>query len=261
MLLPFVAMGLVVTSCGDDDDSASDTTAAATIEPGGDASGGITVFAAASLTDAYTEIGDAFMAENPDASVAFNVGSSSDLVAQILEGAPADVYASADQANMTKLTDAGANAGEPQVFATNSLAIVVEAGNPLGIVDLADLEDPDLITVTCDPEVPIGAYSEEVFANAGVTVSVDSFEEDVRAVLNKVVLGEADVGVVYSTDVISAGDTATGVEIPDDLNVTPEYPLATTADAPNPDGAAAFSEFVLSDAGQDVLEEYGFSGP
>jgi molybdate transport system substrate-binding protein len=239
------ALAITTAACGDDDDT----------------SGEVTVFAAASLTDAFTDIGDAFTAANPDADVTYSFASSSDLVTQINEGAPADVYASADQSNMAKLTDAGNSRGEPEVFATNTLEIIVEPGNPKGIAGVADLADPELVVVTCDPEVPIGRYSAEVFANAGVTVEPDSFEEDVKAVVNKVVLGEADAGVVYATDVTAAGDGAEGVEIPDDVNVTADYPIAVTADAPSPAGASAFVEFVTSDAGQDILRRHGFSPP
>ncbi len=264
--LTVVSLGAGLAACGDDDDTASDTTAAATTVASGESTatieeGDVTVFAAASLTESFTEIGDAFMDANPDTTVVFNFGSSSDLVAQINEGAPADVYASADQANMTKLTDAGNNGGEPQVFAKNSLEIIVESGNPQGIEGVADLENPDLIVVACDPEVPIGAYSQEVFENAGVTVEPDSLEEDVKAVVNKVVLGEADAGVVYSTDVIAAGDDAEGVEIPTDINVTPEYPVAVTKEAADADAASSFTDFVVGDEGQSILASYGFSAP
>ncbi len=239
------ALGLLVAACGD----------------GQSSSGDITVFAAASLTESFTELRAAFVAAHPDVEVTFNFASSADLVAQIIEGAPVDVYASADRNNMAKLIDAAANAGEPEVFATNSLEIVVEPGNPEGITGLHDLADPDLIVVTCDPDVPIGRYTQEVAANAGVTIEADSFEEDVKAVLNKVVLGEADAGIVYATDVIAAGEHAEGVEIPADFNVTPEYLLVVTADAPNPSVAADFVEFVLSDDGADTLQHYGFSAP
>ena len=243
-------LAAAMVGCGDDDDSDA-----------GAAGGDVTVFAAASLTDAFTEIGQAFELNQPDASVTFNFAASSELVAQIDQGAPADVFASADEANMTKLTDAGNNGGESRVFATNRLEIIVQAGNPHGISAVSDLADPDLIVVTCAPEVPIGAYSAEVLANAGVEVTPDSLEENVRAVVTKVTLGEADAGVVYTTDVLAAGDQAEGIEIPADLNVTATYPIAVTRDAPNPRGAAAFVDFVLSPEGQDVLERYGFTAP
>lgn len=296
VLVPLVALGLFAAACGDDDDDASSetTTAAAATEPAaatteaaaattepaaarteaaatteamsettaaGGVSGDVTVFAAASLTESFTEIGEAFMVENPDAEVVLNFAASSDLVTQITEGAPADVFASADLNNMTKLTDAALISGEPQVFALNTLAIAVAPGNPLGVTGVADLANPDLIIVTTAPEVPIGAYTQEVFTNAGVTVTPASLEENVRAVLEKVVLGEADAGVVYATDVTAAGDTVEGVEIPDDINITAEYPIGATAEAPNADGAAAFIEFVLSDAGQKILQSYGFLSP
>lgn len=223
--------------------------------------GDVTVFAAASLTAAYTEIGEAFKTEYPDADVIFNFASSSDLVTQINEGAPADVYASADEANMTKLTDAGGNAGEPQVFATNSLQIIVEPGNPKGITGVADLADPDLLYVTCAPEVPIGKYGAQVLAAAGVTVTPVSLEENVKGIVTKVTLGEADAGIVYTTDVIAAGDQAEGVDIAADINVTATYPLVVTAEAPNADGAQAFVDFVLSEQGQKILGTYGFTAP
>jgi len=221
--------------------------------------GNVTVFAAASLTDAFEAIGEAFEETNPDVDVTFSFASSSGLVGQIIEGAPADVFAPADVASMDQLVEAEANRDDPRVFATNSLAIIVEAGNPLGITGVEDLAaDSDLIVVSCAPGVPIGAYTQEVFANAGVEVEIDSFEENVRAVSAKVQLGEADAGVVYATDVAAAGDAALGVAIPDDINVVAEYPIVTTAEAGNPDAAAGFVAFVLSDEGQAVLAEFGF---
>lgn len=236
--------------------------ASAPSEPAGGLDGELTVFAAASLTDAFEEIGAAFEESHPDVDVTFSFASSSDLAGQIIEGAPADVFASADQNNMTKVVDAEAIAADPQTFATNALAIIVEAGNPQGITSVEDLaDDPDLIVVSCDPEVPIGAYTEEVFANAGVEVEIDSFEENVRAVSEKVQLGEADAGVVYATDVTAAGDAADGVKIPADINVIAEYPIATTSEAGDPELATAFVDFVLSDDGRTVLGEFGFGAP
>ncbi|HZB40640.1 MAG TPA: molybdate ABC transporter substrate-binding protein [Ilumatobacter sp.] len=239
---------VLVSACGEDD--------------GGESTGALTVFAAASLADAFTEIGDAFMTDDPDAEVTFNFAASSELVTQINEGgAPADVFASADQNNMTKLTDAGNNGSVPEVFATNSLEIIVERGNPLGITGVVDLANDDLIVVTCAPEVPCGNYAQQTFDASGVTVTPDSLEENVRAVVTKVTAGEADAGIVYKTDVTAAGDGADGVEIPADINVIAEYPIAVTKDAPNPEAARAFVAFVLGDAGQEVLAEYGFLPP
>jgi molybdate transport system substrate-binding protein len=252
-LLSAVVLLTLVAACDDDDDVGRST-------------GAVTVFAAASLTDAFTEIGDAFMTTDADAEVTFNVtfnfAASSQLVTQINEGgAPVDVFASADQHSMTKLTDAGNNGSDAVVFATNSLEIIVEAGNPQGITGIADLANDDLIVVTCAPQVPCGSYAQQIFDASGVTVNPDSLEENVRAVVTKVTAGEADAGIVYKTDVTAAGDAADGVEIPADINVIAEYPIAMTKDAPNPVGAQAFIDFVIGDAGQEVLAEYGFLPP
>lgn len=223
--------------------------------------GEVVVFAAASLTEAFTELGEAFAEAHPDVTVTFNFAASSELVAQIVEGAPADVYASADMTNMTKLTDAGGAAADPVVFATNESEIIVEPGNPLGIDGIDDLADDDLILVICAPEVPCGTYAAEIFENAGVTVEPDSFEENVKAVVTKVTLGEADAGIAYATDVTAAGDEADGVEIRDDVNVVAAYPIVVTADAPNHDGGQAFVDFVASGDGQAILARYGFGSP
>lgn len=255
-------LGLVAAACGSDDaadDQPATTDAPNTAESA--VSGEVVVFAAASLTGAFTELGDAFMAANPEASVTFNFAASSELVAQIIEGAPADVFASADLNNMTKLTGPDANAGEPVVFANNLSEIIVAPGNPLGISGVEDLVNDDLILVVCAPEVPCGTYATQIFENAGVTVNPDSFEENVNAVVTKVALGEADAGIVYATDATAAGDDADGVEIPAELNVVAEYPIAVTAEAPNPDGGQAFVDFVVSADGQAILTSYGFSSP
>ncbi len=219
------------------------------------------MFAAASLTAAYTEIGNAFMTSYPNSKVTFSFAASSDLVTQINEGAPADVFASADQANMKKLTDAAGNAGDPRVFATNSLEIIVGKGNPKGITGVADLAKPGVIFVTCAPEVPIGKYAAQVLSNAAVTVTPASLEQNVKGIVTKVTLGEADAGIVYKTDVTAAGDQAAGVEIPADINVIATYPLVATKAASNPTGAQAFVDFVLGEQGQKIMASYGFTAP
>jgi molybdate transport system substrate-binding protein len=268
-------LGFLGSSCGSDDsDSASptptadatavtSTTARSSAAPSTvpAASGDVTVFAASSLTAAFTEIGDAFMAGNPDATVTLNFAASSELVTQIGEGAPADVFASADLSNMTKLTDAGNNASEPVVFATNLAEIIVGPGNPKGITGVADLANEDLIVVLCAPEVPCGKYAAQIFENAGVTITPKSLEENVKAVVTKVILGEADAGIVYKTDVAAAGADAEGLEIPADFNVVAEYPIAVTKQAPNAEGAQAFVDFVSSEQGQAILGSYGFLAP
>ena len=228
--------------------AATTTEAPASTAPAG-VEGDITVFAAASLTESFTEVGDAFTAANPDATATFSFDASSALVQQITEGAPADVFASADTANMTKLTDAGLNGSEPEIFATNLLTIIVAPGNPLGITGVADLANPAIKTVICAPEVPCGNYANQIFTAAGVTVTPVSLEQNVRGVVTKVTAGEADAGIVYVTDVIAAGDAADMVEIPDDINVVAEYPIATVAASQNQEVGEAFIDF-LTGAGR-----------
>ncbi|HYN33286.1 MAG TPA: molybdate ABC transporter substrate-binding protein [Ilumatobacteraceae bacterium] len=219
----------------------------------------ITIFAPSSLTEVFAAMGDAYARDNPDADPNFTFASSSDLARQIIEGAPADVFASADLANMTKVTDAGVTDADPVVFATNRAEIIVAPGNPLGLAGVEDLASDDLVVVVCAPEVPCGTYADEVFDNSGVEVTPDSLEENVKAVVTKVTLGEADAGIVYVTDVIAAGPAATGVAIPDDINVVAEYPIVTIGDA----GPAAqdFVDFVLRPKGQAILEGFGFGAP
>jgi molybdate transport system substrate-binding protein len=183
------------------------------------------------------------------------------LVQQIIEGAPADVFASADTANMDKLTEAELNGAEPAVFATNLLTIIVAPDNPLGITGVEDLAIPDLNVVVCSPEVPCGNYADQIFTAAGVEVTPVSLEQNVRGVVTKVTAGEADAGIVYVTDVIAAGDEAAMVEIPEDINVIAEYPIADVAASESPDVGQAFIDFVLGDEGQAILAEYGFGPP
>jgi molybdate transport system substrate-binding protein len=250
---------LVFAACGDDDDDAGSTTGeapAAESTPEGD----ITVFAAASLTDAFTELGTTFESGNPDASVEFNFGASSALREQILAGAPADVFASANTSNMDQVVDAGA-ASDPEDFVTNLLEIAVPAGNEAGVTGLDDFADPDLLIGLCAEDVPCGEFGREALANAGVTPSIDTDEPDVRSLLTKVEAGDLDAGIVYVTDVMAAGDAVEGVEIPADDNVVATYPIAALTDAGNAELADAFVEFVLSDDGQEILQSYGFDGP
>lgn len=230
---------------------------------GGDAtSAGITVFAAASLTDAFTDLGEVFMAEHPDHPVTFSFAASSELVAQVLDGAPADVVATADLVTMDRLSSAGATASTPTVFARNRATIAVATGNPLGITDLADLADDDLVLVVCAPEAPCGRYASELFANAGIAPTPDSFERNPRAVLTKVALGEADAGIVYTTDIAATADgTVAAVAIPNDSNIVADYPIATITDSTAAEIAEAFIDVVLSPAGQAILTDHGFIGP
>jgi molybdate transport system substrate-binding protein len=223
-------------------------------------SGTITVFAASSLTAAYTAIGNDFKKAHPAAMVTFGFGGSSTLVAQIQQGAIGDVFASADQPNMQKLVDAGLTAEAPRVFARNRLEMVVAAGNPKHISSLADLSRSALVVVLCAPAVPCGRYAAQALHNAEVTVRPASQEADVKAVLSKVALGEADAGIVYATDVKAAAAGVQGVPIPPAFNVVADYPIAVLKDAPSATLAKAFVSYVLAD-GQRTLARYGFTSP
>jgi molybdate transport system substrate-binding protein len=215
----------------------------------------LTVFAAASLTDAFTQLGDQFTAAHPDVKVTFDFAGSSDLVTQLQQGAPADVLATADSSNMDKVAG---KTGAPQDFAGNKLMIAVEPGDPKHITGPADLAATDLKVVLAAPEVPAGKYAQEALAKAGVTVHPVSLEQSVKGVVTKISLREADAGIVYVTDVDAAQGRIDGVEIPEDQNVLATYPIATLTDSAHPDDAQAFVDLVLSAAGQKVLAGYGF---
>ncbi|MGH2492970.1 MAG: molybdate ABC transporter substrate-binding protein [Candidatus Limnocylindria bacterium] len=219
------------------------------------------MFAGSSLTDALKKAGDQLKVKNPGTDHAFNFSSSSTLATQIINGAPVDVFASADEANMQKIVDAKLNDGTPQFFVGNRLQIAVAAGNPKQIAGLADLAKPGLIVVLAVPTVPAGRYALEALQKAGVTVKPASQEVDVRAVLNKVALGEADAGIVYVTDVKSAAARVAGVDIPEQHQVIARYPITVMKESKNPRLARAFVDYLLSDDGQRLFEEFGFSRP
>jgi molybdate transport system substrate-binding protein len=224
----------------------------------GEVTGELVVLAAASLTEAFTQIGHDFEDAHPGVGVTFSFAGSSTLAQQITEGAPADVFASANPANMAVVTDAGAGAGEPVIFARNELVIVVAAGNPHGIAGLADLADPDVKVALCAEQVPCGAAARKILDAAGLTVTPVTLEQDVRATLTKVTLGEVDAALVYRTDVAVAGDEVEAVEFPESASAVNDYPIVVLRDAPNPSAAEAFVAHVLSDAGQAVLADAGF---
>ncbi len=256
-------VGFVAASCGSDSDSVSTTPTTVSVTTAGPttvraATGDVVVFAASSLTEAFTEMGTAFKVDNPEANVTLNFAGSGDLVTQITEGAPADLFASADDTNMTRLTDAGESVGDPVSIARNTMEIIVEKGNPKSITGVADLVRSDLIVVLCAETVPCGSGAATVLENAGVTVSPKSLEDKVKGVVTKVSAGEADAGIVFVTDVSSAKGSADGVEIPADINVINSYPMVLTKEATNPAAAEAFEDFVATDAGQAILAKYGF---
>jgi molybdate transport system substrate-binding protein len=241
--------------------SATTQTSQATTTSGPGVEGELLVSAAASLTDAFAEVKAAFEAANPGVDVFLNLGSSSSLQEQILEGAPVDVFASANTSNMDQVVEAGEVAGEPEIFVSNLLQIAVPAGNPAGINGLDDLTNEDLLIGLCAEEVPCGDFGRQALDKAGVTPAIDTNEPDVRALLTKLEAGELDAGIVYVTDVMSARGAVEGVDIPEEFNVVADYPIAVLVNAPNPDAAAAFVAFVLTGEGKAILSAYGFSPP
>lgn len=224
-------------------------------------SGSLTVSAAASLQAAFTEIKSAFQSTHPEVKVTVNLGASSTLAQQIINGAPVDIFASADEPTMTTVSSAGFVAAEPVIFATNSLAIIVRKGNPLEILSLADLAQSGLIYVTCAPTVPIGNYAEQALQKARVSVSPKSFEPDVKGIVTKVTSGEADAGIVYATDITAAGENAENVAIPLDRNIIARYPIAMLTTAKNTAVATAWIAFLISPQGQSILRGFGFDSP
>ena len=226
------------------------------------ADGAITVLAAASLTDPFTQLGEDFEAAE-DGSVRFSFGPSDGLAQQIDQGSPADVFASASGRWMDFVQDEGPGVSVRADFARNTPVVIVPADNPAGISSLHDLANDGVRLVLAAEGVPIGDYAREILANAGVTdevlANVVSNEEDVKAVVQKVVLGEADAGIAYATDVTSeVADRIARIDIPEDVNVVAAYPIAVVADAANGDTARAFVAFVLSAAGQSTLQAHGF---
>lgn len=222
--------------------------------------GELTIFAAASLGAAFDELARQFEARHPQLEVLpIAYDGSSTLATQLVEGAPADVFASADESNLYKVVDAGL-ANAPRLFASNTLVIAVPAGNPGGVESIADLSRDDLTVVLCAPEVPCGAASETLLERNGVTVAPASLEQNVTAVLTKVAAGEADAGLVYATDVRGAEEVAQ-VDAAGAEDVVNRYPIAVLTAAANPAAAEAFVAFVLSDEGRAVLDGLGFGAP
>lgn len=245
---------LVIAGC------ASDGTTTPAGGPAGEPSGQLVVLAAASLTEPFEELGRAYEALHPGVTVTFSFAGSSDLARQINDGARADVFASADQETMASVVDAG-NASGPVVAARNQLAMLVEKGNPRRVRTLADLVAPDLVLVMCAHEVPCGRLAAAAFRSAGVTPRPASLEENVKAVVAKVVLGEADAGIVYRSDVEAARDRADGVDLAPDPDLVAVYPLAVTTAAANRPAARSWVAFVLSRPGRRTLADAGFLAP
>jgi len=232
-----------------------ETTTTTTLPP---LTGSITVLAATSLTNAMNGLKNAFIQQHPDVNISFSFGSSSALKTNILNGSPGDVYASADWPNMTAVVDASKNSSNPSVFATNYLQIMVRPGNPLNIASLGDLARNDVSVATCTDGVPIRTYTNTILNRAGVAAHFVTYEANVGGIVTKVTTGAADAGIVYRTDVLAAGSSATGVRIPSSQNLVAEYPIATLGSATNPIVAQAFVNFIQSTEGQNILVSFGF---
>ncbi|PPF60740.1 molybdate ABC transporter substrate-binding protein [Clavibacter michiganensis] len=242
--------------------AAAGSVPAAVPDPAPDSlAGTLVVQAAASLTGSMDEVARGFESVHPGVTVTVSYGGSSTLAQQIVQGAPADVFASASDATMKTVVDAGEAASDPRVFARNALEIAVPPGNPGRIAGLADFADPARTLALCAPEVPCGAAAAQAFAAAGITPQPDSLEQDVRAALTRVELGEVDAAVVYETDVRAAGDEVEGVPLPDEVDATTDCVVAPLAGSASPALAAAFAEYVAGDDARAVFQAAGFRAP
>jgi molybdate transport system substrate-binding protein len=243
------AAAVAVAACGSDEAPAASSTAGL--------SGTVNVFAAASLTGAFTQLGKDFEAAHPGVKVVFNFAGSSALAQQINSGAPADVFASAAPKNLEQVTAKGT----ATTFVKNKLEIAVPKGNPGKITGLKDFADKDKKLAVCAVQVPCGAAAKKVFDATGIVAQPDSLEQDVKAALTKVRLGEVDAALVYQTDVLAAKDKVEGIEFPEADKAINDYPIATLTTAKNPEGAKAFVDYVLSAQGRAVLTAAGFDAP
>lgn len=258
------ASALLLAGCGSSGSSGAPSTTSTTSAAASSSSaptGTLTVFAAASLKGTFTEIGERFEAEHPGVTVAFSFAGSSDLVTQIQNGAPADVFASADQTTMAKVVDAGLTAAAPVPFATNVLTIVTPPGDPKGVASFADLAEPGTAVVVCAPQVPCGAATQRVEQATGVALSPVSEESSVTDVLTKVESGEADAGVVYATDARAAAGKVTEVPFPESSGAVNTYPVVALSGAEQPELARDFAAFVAGEQGRAVLQAAGFGAP
>lgn len=253
------ALLVPLAACSSGDDAKQDTAGST---PSGSASAApranLTVLAAASLTDVFKTAGAAYEKAHPGTKLTFSFAGSQELVAQVSQGSPADVLVTADTKSMDKVR---ADTGTPAIIAKNRLVIATGEGNPFKVDDLKDLADTKLKVVLAASEVPAGKYSKQILDKQGVAVKPVSQEPNVRAVLSKVEMGEADAGLVYRTDAESAKDKVDAVEIPDDQNAIAQYPAATIKDSKNAAAAAAFVAWLSSPEGQKILQDAGFQKP
>jgi molybdate transport system substrate-binding protein len=249
------AATLAMAGCGGDSDASSTSGDSSKI------SGTVNVSAAASLTEAFTEIGKDFEAANGGTKVTLNFGASSTLAAQIKQGAPADVFASASPASMKIVTGAGNGQGEVTTFVKNQLVIAVPIGNPKGIKTLADLAKPGVKVALCAEQVPCGAAAKKAIAAAGVKITPVTLEQDVKAALTKARLGEVDAALVYRTDAKAAASDVDGIEFTESAGAINDYPITVLKNATNKTAAEAFVAYVLSDKAKTVLADAGFQAP
>ncbi|MEV7223717.1 molybdate ABC transporter substrate-binding protein [Streptomyces sp. NPDC093681] len=253
---------LALSACSSSSDPGADSdSASGSSSSSAKVSGQVTVFAAASLKESFTTLGETFEKQHPGTEVTFNFAGSDTLAASITSGAPADVFASASPKTMATVTDAGAAAGTPVTFVRNQLEIATLPGNPDRVSSLKDLTVSGLKVVLCDKTVPCGAAARKALDASGLDLTPVSYEQDVKAALTKVELKEADAAVVYKTDVKAAGDKVTGVDFPESAEAVNDYPITLLKNAPNTDAAKAFIELVKSAEGQRVLTGAGFRTP
>ena len=224
--------------------------------------GDLTISAATSLTDAFTELAKQFRKVNRGVKVRLNFGSSSTLLTQIQSGAPSDIMASADLTNLEKLVASGNVVVAPKVFARNTMAIAVKPGNPKSVRSVADLASLSFIAL-CGKTVPCGVYASSVLTRAGVVIAESKVTRgiDVKATLSAVANGDADAAIVYKTDVLAAKKTVVGIDIPSAQNVKAMYGIAPIRGSKNPANAKAFIDFVLSEQGWQILKSFGFERP
>ncbi|MEV0632304.1 molybdate ABC transporter substrate-binding protein [Nonomuraea wenchangensis] len=254
-----VALALAgLSGCGSGEPAAAPAAGSSSAAGGGAEE--VTVFAAASLTGTFTELGKTFEAAHPGTTVRFNFGSSATLAQQIVQGAPADVFAAASPATMKTVTDASL-AASPVTFVRNKLQIAVPKDNPAKVDELKDLTDAKVKVALCAEQVPCGAAAVKALDAAGLKVTPVTLEQDVKATLTKVELGEVDAALVYRTDVIASAGKVTGIEFPEADQAINDYPIATLAKAPAGDLAGQFVDLVLSQQGKDVLTKAGFEAP
>ncbi|MFF2361938.1 molybdate ABC transporter substrate-binding protein [Streptomyces sp. NPDC058122] len=254
-------LALSACSSSDSSDTAEKAKGSASASSSPKLSGTVTVFAAASLKESFTALGQQFEKAHPGTKVTFSFGGSDSLAASITGGAPADVFAAASPKTMAIVTDKGDAATTPETFVRNQLEIATLPGNPDKIASLKDLTKSGLKVVLCDKTVPCGAAAQKALDASKLKLTPVSYEQDVKSALTKVELKEADAAVVYKTDVKAAGDKVEGVEFPESAGAVNDYPIALLKDAPNTDAAKAFIALVRSPEGQQVLTEAGFLKP